>query len=99
MVKNYMIGKMLKDNKELYSIFKGKRAEYNGANGIIVGYCSQHLIMLVNKSSSKKGNSKGRMIEEDRYCSIKRKDNGMGYLFVDEEDIIMSYASKTENNN
>lgn len=75
---------------DLYHTHKGKRAEWNGTTGKIVGYSTEHLIMMVNKECGKVGKSYNGVMMEDQHSYLDMRHNANGYLFVDENDLVMT---------
>ncbi len=86
---------------EEYHKYRGKVTEWQGLQGRIIGYGIKHLIMLIDNGSHRKGNTYDQMLEIDAYCFINYRDrgSGMGWLFVDKEDLIGMYARKKEEDN
>jgi len=74
--------------KELYEKYAGRRASCNGNHGIVCGYGSDgsmSLLIAVDETDDGEGGWPGNFC---RGTFITHKENGLGYWWVLEEDIM-----------
>lgn len=77
------------DSKELYEKYAGRKADFNGDEGVICGYDADGACMIMAVTKISDTYSDGGWDDESYADTIfTHKDNSQGYWFVDEEDII-----------